>query len=412
MDAMMHESGTEHLVRTRVCDMDDAQYRTVAYAFGPITSVGGDWIGLIAFPTVPSGGIVGYVQDAVYGDLRSVVPYPPIHLHHIHTTRVGDLSAHRFETHGDYYNIQNNGYAIELPEGTCHHNTHAIPPRVGNGYATHYEPIDHLFTNAMINVDTAVERNMTWYLRIGFKIRKDATKCQHVDKLLLMPFGEVRPPSEQLQRFRVSDPDTAVYWWQGRFASAGKVAAVYRHSHRARDGGVLMYRGFVDPSMLKTPISTENATLHAVETALAPHMPSIKSDLRVASQSAAGFDVYGKLLFDNNMHLNYADEMTVISIYKGTPGSKRFDYTGLMLHEILFFYYVPDERDDEPAQRGSRMTDSSFCCSRWKLGTGTRFVKDGSPDSCDAPIDTLRTHTLNCDNSRSHAPIRSEVSFG
>ena len=392
----MHELGTEHTVRTHVCDMDDAQYRTVAYAFGPITSVGGDWIGLLAFPMVPPGGIVGYVQDAVYGDLRSVVPYPPLHLHHIHTNRFGDPSVHRFETHGDYYNIQNNGYAIELPDGTCHHNTYAIPPRVGNSDAPQHEPIDHLFTNALINADTGLEGNMTWYLRIGFKIRKDATKCQHVDKLMIMPFGEARPPSEPLLRFHVSDPVTTVYWWQGRFASAGKVVAVYRHSHRARDGGVLMYRGFVDPSMLKTPISTENATLDAVEAALAPLLPSIKSDLRVASQSAGGFDVYGKLLFDDTMHVNYADKLTVISIYKSTPESKRFDYTGMFLHELLLFYYVPSDNDDESAQHGSRMTDSSFCCSRWKLDAGTRFVKSGSPDSCEVPIDTRHPHSLNC----------------
>jgi len=47
------------------------------------------------------------------------VPYPPLHLHHIHVhheDRSGTHSTHWFETHGDY-DLTDHGYSRRIPEG-------------------------------------------------------------------------------------------------------------------------------------------------------------------------------------------------------------------------------------------------------------------------------------------------------
>jgi hypothetical protein len=250
-----------------------------------------------------------------------------------------------------------------------------------------------MITEATINTAESVRGNLSWYLRLAYKITK--RPCQRVEKLMLMPYAE---GIDNLVRFRVADPNTTIYWWKALSPVSGRIVATYRHSHRARDGGVLMYNAFVDPSMLKTPISADNASLASIEAALAPHAPFVRSDMSVPSSNADGFDRYGKLLFDIDMRLNYGDKLTMISIYNGTPASRAPNYAGTMLHAILFFYYTSDDANNtaSPA-RSSRMTDSSFCCARWKLGRGTQFVQSGAPTACDRVTDAEHDVLFQCD---------------
>jgi hypothetical protein len=398
-----HENGEK--LTTYLCNLDHEDSLINAYAFGPIVSSAGDWDTLLAFVQIPEGGVTAYIQDAVYPDLHTTVPYPPLHIHHIHTRNPGDRSFHRFETHGDYTNIQNDGYAVELPAETCFENRwkqfreYGIDARPGQvSYPWDLLTLEgkvrgKMITEATINTAESVRGNLSWYLRLAYKITK--RPCQRVEKLMLMPYAE---GIDNLVRFRVADPNTTIYWWKALSPVSGRIVATYRHSHRARDGGVLMYNAFVDPSMLKTPISADNASLASIEAALAPHAPFVRSDMSVPSSNADGFDRYGKLLFDIDMRLNYGDKLTMISIYNGTPASRAPNYAGTMLHAILFFYYTSDDANNtaSPA-RSSRMTDSSFCCARWKLGRGTQFVQSGAPTACDRVTDAEHDVLFQCD---------------
>jgi len=401
----VHEHENDKRLDTFLCHIDREDSIIRAYAFGPIVSSAGDWDTLLAFPSIPEGGVIAYVQDAVYRDLKTTVPYPPLHMHHIHTRQPGDRSFHRFETHGDYTTIQNDGYAIQLPEGTCfqsrwpqlsEYGLDARPGQVSHAWdqlAVEGKVFGHSITEATINTAESVTGNVTWYLRLAYKIAK--RPCQRVDKLMLMPYAE---GSDNLVRFRVADPNTTIYWWRALSPVSGRIVATYRHSHRARDGGVLLYNAFVDPSMLRTPISAENTSLTSIEAALAPHTPCVRSDLSVPSSDAEGFDRYGKLMFESGMRLNYGDKLTMISIYNGTPASRAPNYAGTMLHAILFFYYVPDDLNNTVNPAGSsRMTDSSFCCARWKLGQGTHFVQSGAPTACDRVTDSEHDALFQCD---------------
>ena len=86
---------------------------------GPFVHRAGTWTSLqLPFKRflAPDDRITQFTGDAIDAQGR-VMPYPPLHLHHIHLTHSGPL-VHWFETHGDY-KMDPDGYHTRVPQGHC-----------------------------------------------------------------------------------------------------------------------------------------------------------------------------------------------------------------------------------------------------------------------------------------------------
>ena len=91
---------------------------------GPFATRPGEWISFGAIFDLLSRGdrVIRYIGDVVDAHGRTV-PFPPMHMHHIHF-KMGS-AIHWFETHGDYINREGLGYETRVPAGHCsvHHGT-------------------------------------------------------------------------------------------------------------------------------------------------------------------------------------------------------------------------------------------------------------------------------------------------
>lgn len=216
---------------------------------GPFSSDPGHWttVGLDITSLLQSGDpITQYIGDAVFADGTSV-PYPPLHMHHIHVARqrwrrdgkrAGGsqdqtllYQPHWFETHGDYLQSAGVGYATNLPPGWC----------------DVFEPGWQVLVEAQINdvrfqVDAAMSRDtrsdgsnssnaplhgkaasaevaalrhghgaspLQWYLRIAFRL-SPTPSCAAAHKLLIMhPQEWAIFPFERQRRVR----DICLHAW-------------------------------------------------------------------------------------------------------------------------------------------------------------------------------------------------------
>ena len=92
---------------------------TRALLIGPLTSLPGRWHSFSApyGSLIPSAHrLTAVTCDAVNDTTGAALPYPPLHIHHIHIAR-GD-SVHWHETHGDY-ELGHDGYTRRIPPGYC-----------------------------------------------------------------------------------------------------------------------------------------------------------------------------------------------------------------------------------------------------------------------------------------------------
>lgn len=90
-----------------------------AIVAGPFVSRPGEWHSIALDYSSLLGAadrVVAYVGDALDAGSRPV-PFPPLHLHHLHVMR--GLASHWYETHGDYPMDPVEGYERRLPRGYC-----------------------------------------------------------------------------------------------------------------------------------------------------------------------------------------------------------------------------------------------------------------------------------------------------
>ena len=150
-----------------------------SYLFGPFNLSLNEWVNIAAYSYLPNGGTVAYLSDVVTYDKTSTVPYPPIHMHHVHTKQPDDQSWHRFETHGDYFGIQSDGYSMRWPTGYC--TVQETPPLHADNPYQHQQQFSDIqkgmvYTNSLINAvssDTYDSHNLILgqplYLRLAFR---------------------------------------------------------------------------------------------------------------------------------------------------------------------------------------------------------------------------------------------------
>jgi hypothetical protein len=154
---------------------------------GPFFSRPGEWHSMgSAYDQLlkPADRVVGYVADVVNSS-GLAVPYPPIHLHHIHVMR-GE-AVHWYETHGDYQLDPARGYWRSLPAGYCDDSR-------GEAKRTVLAQINDVrFTSDMAmsfdpNAEATVPHNISaaeieWYLRLELAVAPAAAACRPLTKL-------------------------------------------------------------------------------------------------------------------------------------------------------------------------------------------------------------------------------------
>jgi hypothetical protein len=385
-----------------------------AFAFGPFHLSLGDWLNVFGSFKLDTGGVVSYSSDVVHNDMESTVPSSVVHMHHVHIKEPDDRSGHRFETHGDYYGIHGDRYAMALPPGYC--TVHDVPEwyavskdRSAGSWSNAIGGV--LVMDALMNVitsDPTTLSNKPLYFRIAFQT-SDVNRCSRVDKMMLMPF--MLGLNDPLTRFTIPTPYKIVYWWNGRFPRSGNVVSMWRHSHRQRDGGMLMYANQLVP---REPwITSVDPSMDSIEHAIYDAY-SVRPIARTRHDDAAQFE------WDVNFSVRYGMYYTVVAPFTETHSHKIHKS-----HTIIFMHYVPSKRQERlqyvdggdglvlvdgtvhhASDRRSLMNDASFCCRHWRLqwsNDSSRFewAVQGSVASgqqnCPVSLDSIRNTCINND---------------
>lgn len=385
-----------------------------AFVLGPFYLSPGDWLNVYGYFKLDPGGVISYSSDVIYNDLASTVPPSLIHMHHVHIKEPDDRSGHRFETHGDYYGIHGDGYSMTLPWGYC--TVHDVPAwyAISSSRPTKTWPDSikgALMMDALANVmtvDATKLLNETLYFRLAFQT-VESNRCSRVDKMMLMPF--MMGLNDPLTRFVVQTPSRVAYWWNGRFPRSGKVVAMWRHSHRQRDGGMLLYMGQLSP-MASSNLSTDPSITN-IERA-------IQDVHRVRPVARTQHDTVGQFEWNSTLSVSYGMHYTTIAVFNDTD-SNQIHHS----HTIIFLHYVPTKRRErlqyvdggnggvlvdgtvhESTDQRSLMNDASFCCRHWRLewsNASARFewnargaVRAGR-QNCPLSLDSIRESCISND---------------
>lgn len=230
----------------------------LGFLAGPFVTGGGEWVVLQDLfgshepSLIPSGDhcFTSYTGDAVDAS-GAAIPYPPLHMHHIHLARVAPqgtdppggycaLQQHWMETHGDYRlhpaGIPGlpDGYSISPPNGTCRPLGHGAQLRI-------YAEVNDV---RPANESSPVQ----WWLRIRLGLAPPSH--QAVGKLVLwFPFDDF-----SIGRIACynAGADERLTWWTMRVPSRLRlVGQPWLHTHRSRYAGLLVLRnGPSDPWLL------------------------------------------------------------------------------------------------------------------------------------------------------------------
>lgn len=168
-----------------VCSSSNA---TRALLVGPLVTRPGLWhsIGVDYSAIVHAGdAIVAVTSDAVDATSGKPIPYPPLHLHHIHISM--GTSVHWHETHGDYL-LEHDGYHRHMPAGFCERTDSADMPRF---LTTQINDVRYTVDSAM-SFDTSSkgaggasalaeaqrdELGISFYLRLVFHLEPTPTRA-------------------------------------------------------------------------------------------------------------------------------------------------------------------------------------------------------------------------------------------
>ena len=330
-------------------------------AAGPFVTSPGSWVNFEMFVRPPPSQIIASVGDVVSSDMRYVVGYPPIHVHHIHMRDLEDLTWHRFETHGDYFNIKNNSYVMELPDGYCATHTHrqhsynptpelqelystligetsASPPRVyWNDMRERGDDQGALLVRGIINDVRTDPTPLTWYVRVGFEY-KSGRDCERVDKLIMV---HTHPSPDTLNRYMVPTSEACLLWWHGTFTVGGRVRSMWRHAHRHRDDGFLLFGSTFDVASIVSEVSGADFNTNARQLLLNKHGSSLIANNQVNISTCSPFlksvECYDRpsiIEWDANLVLKKGQEYTSVVFH--SPGQYLFPS-----HHLIFMWYSP-----------------------------------------------------------------------
>ena len=194
--------------------------------------------------------IVQFTSDAIDHESGVPVPYPPLHMHHIHITR--GPANHWYETHGDYGYHPIDGYTRVLPEGYCDRS--ALPWGLlltqindvrGDGQDLAMSFDEH--AGAAQEEEEEALRNggplVQWYLRLVFRLQPDERPCKAVTKLIFWYPVTRFANRDPLARFEVRSEE-AVLWWTMTSPVSGLILErPWAHAHRARFAGIVLVEG-------------------------------------------------------------------------------------------------------------------------------------------------------------------------
>lgn len=149
------------------------------FVMGPFATQPGEWVS--AYVTEEMVGIalssvehvIEFTGDGVDAS-GNALPFPPLHVHHIHILRgrpppAHGLQQHWMETHGDYALDPVRGYATPTPPGYC---------RVRGS-----EPLSVWAQLVDVRSHSLSARPLQWWLRIRFVLSPVA--CRPISKLLI-----------------------------------------------------------------------------------------------------------------------------------------------------------------------------------------------------------------------------------
>ncbi|KAL1510680.1 hypothetical protein AB1Y20_006976 [Prymnesium parvum] len=223
---------------------------------GPFYSRPGEWHSLgFSYDEMlaPSDRIVAYTADVVDSS-GAALPYPPVHLHHIHVMR--GAGVHWYETHGDYERDRARGYRRALPDGYCDANAQPAA-RILLAQIN-----DVRFTQDMaMSFDRrggaappppphAAAPPLAWFVRLAFELAPPSSRCRAATKLIWWYPVTPAAAADRLSRYDVPRRP-ALFWWVMRAPRGGRLLPpAWVHSHRARYGGLLLVRGKHSPRSL------------------------------------------------------------------------------------------------------------------------------------------------------------------
>ena len=163
-----------------------------ALLVGPFYSAPGEWHSIVArYDELlqPSDRVIGVTSDAVDASTGHAVPYPPLHLHHIHIQR--SPAAHWYETHGDYDLISpKDGYYRGLPDGYCDYNEESAKRIVTTQINDVRYQADAAMSFNVHATSSASNRSkgptLKWYLRLVLRLHGSNTqsRCKPVTKYI------------------------------------------------------------------------------------------------------------------------------------------------------------------------------------------------------------------------------------
>ena len=395
----LEPESAERCPRVHINATDTPSLREVLV--GPITTRAGTWATVwLPFTLVRRGDrVVEFVGDAVSMLDGRTIPYPPLHLHHIHVSLQqpgANAKVHWFETHGDYSRGEVTDYRTRLPDGYCVEHpagaellvqAQVNDVRFRQEAAMSISPWSRVGAKAEVGAAPLV-----WALRIRFRlapppdVARGVHACRAASKLLLWHPLNHSSYGEHLWRYDV-DNARSVWWWHLESPLDGQLLPPgWLHSHRARYAGIVLLDGAVDPFALSglaaadcaasppPSIARPNCSLPAVREAivngatrrvLCVDDPNVPTSLRVPWQPGSGlggsYDRAGALNCRAS-RLRKGGALTVIAFSEARWGKEieRFPQ-----HTMLFLYL-------RTAVDASRMEDvhPRRGYSRWRLDEG------------------------------------------
>jgi len=396
--------------------LDESTTRGVI--IGPMHSLPGQWHSIVynldECGILRDGDqIIEYRGDAV--DELGSVPYPPLHLHHIHVhheDRSGTHSTHWFETHGDY-DLTDHGYSRRIPEG------YAVVFRGGKvRVEAQVNDVRHQVDLAM-SADTSQRTTsllrstagasrgsfVEWSLRIEFRLAAREVARRPIIKLSLWHPMTTAAMEDTLLRYHVTR-SASVWWWTTRTPElcGGTITDAWVHSHRARYGGVLLVKGNHSPASLSMgmpaawdacePSETGTGRLcgalaqlkqRLVRDAAAARLLLCRDDdtadsvlqLQPQRGGLGGYhDRQGRLVCDSTARLD-ARQYTVLAFSDVLYGAQVDPFPQ---HTMIFLYVdLPDEVHRRVPQT---MDCSPRGYSEWRLGRAAVTHGRASPLGC------------------------------
>lgn len=186
-------------------------------------------------------------------DTSRPVPYPPLHMHHIHVVRE---IPHWFETHGDFNMDPTLGYVSLIPKDSCvQHDgsTVQVQAQVNDvRFAAGTSMVakkhkDAAAANAAADELVELRKDhgsYNWFLRIRFELAAAHEHCTVVSKFILMYPPDLMSTQDLLNRYNVGNSSKAYSWTVEMDVPGGTFhPPAWMHSHRARHAGYVLLRG-------------------------------------------------------------------------------------------------------------------------------------------------------------------------